>query len=70
MRCIIVNGAILKAETCCTHCGSKIGDRYIREIGSRLIYCDYRCYGIAFKSSVAAIGFLAPSSPRAWTRGS
>ena len=69
MRCIIVNGANLKAEAFCAHCGNKIGDNYIREIGSRLIYCDYRCYSAAFKSSVAVIGYLAPS-PRAWTRSS
>jgi hypothetical protein len=67
MRCIIVNNASLKAEACCTHCGGRIGNGYVREIGSRLTYCDYRCYSVAIKSSVAAIGFLAPS-PSAWSR--
>jgi hypothetical protein len=69
MRCIIVNGANLKAEARCAHCGNNIGDNYIREIGSQLIYCDYRCYSTASKSSVAAIGYLAPSLG-AWTRSS
>jgi hypothetical protein len=67
MRCIIVNNASLKAEACCTHCGGRIGNGYVREIGSRLTYCDYRCYSVAIKSSVAAIGFLAPS-PSAGSR--
>jgi hypothetical protein len=69
MRCIIVNNANLKVEACCAHCGGRIGKGYVREIGSRLTYCDYRCYSVAFKSSVAAIGFLAPS-PSAWSRRS
>ena len=69
MRCIIVNSANLKAESSCAHCGSKIGKNYVREIGSRLIYCDYRCYSVAFKSSVAALGYRAPS-PSAWSRSS
>jgi len=69
MRCIIVNNANLKAETCCAHCGGRIGKGYVREIGSRLTYCDYRCYNVAIKSSVAAIGYLAPS-PSAWSRRS
>jgi hypothetical protein len=69
MRCIIVNDANLKAEAFCAHCGGRIGNGYVREIGSHLTYCDYRCYSVAFKSSVAAIGFLAPS-PTAWSRRS
>ncbi len=44
MRCIFVNGASLKAEVFCAHCRNKIGESYIREIGTKVIYCDYRCY--------------------------
>jgi hypothetical protein len=69
MQCIIVNDAYLKAVSFCAHCGNRIGESYVREIGSRLVYCDYRCYGVAYKTAIPAIGFLAPS-PRAWTRGS
>ena len=59
MRCIIVNDAYLKAEAFCAHCGNRIGESYVREIGSRLTYCDYRCYGVALKSSTAALGCRA-----------
>lgn len=52
MRCIIVNGAQLKTETLCSHCGNKIGHSYLREIGSRLIYCDITCYGLAVESAL------------------
>jgi hypothetical protein len=44
MRCVLVNNANLKSDTCCSYCSKKIGDSYAREIGSRLIYCDYDCY--------------------------
>ena len=45
MRCILVNGAKLKADTYCFCCRKLIGDNsYIREIGNRRIYCDQNCY--------------------------
>lgn len=44
MRCIIVNDANLKSDAACAHCRNKIAESYIREIGSRRIYCDYHCY--------------------------
>jgi hypothetical protein len=65
MRCIIVNNANLKAKASCAHCGGRIRGGYVREIGSRLIYCDYRCYSVAIRSSIATIGYLAPS-PSVW----
>ena len=57
MRCIIVNDAHLKAIASCTHCHGKIGSNYIREIGTRLIYCGYRCYGDAVELPVMAFAF-------------
>jgi hypothetical protein len=69
MRCIIVNDAYLKTEAFCAHCGNKIGESYVREIGSRLIYCDFRCYGVAFKTSTAALSYRSPVLS-AWTRNS
>lgn len=61
MRCVVVNGAKLKAEMPCAHCGSKIGESYIRDIGSRLIYCDFRCYSNAAEQSALAFGYRAPA---------
>ena len=52
MRCIIVNGAKLKARALCAHCSRPIEDGYIREIGSRLIYCDFHCYSVARETAV------------------
>ncbi len=62
MRCIMVNGAKLKAEMCCVHCSNRIGGSYVREIGSRLIYCDYLCYSIAIGNAALALAYCAQSA--------
>lgn len=50
MRCVIVNRAKLKAEALCAHCRNKIGEGYVREVGSRVLYCNFRCYSIAIEA--------------------
>jgi hypothetical protein len=55
VRCIFVNGAKLKAGAYCAHCHNKIGENYIREIGVRRMYCDYRCYSGAVEVPIAAL---------------
>jgi hypothetical protein len=69
MRCVVVNGAHLKAETSCAHCGDKIGQSYVREIGSRLIYCDFQCYRAAVENALAVLSSRVPALG-AWTRRS
>lgn len=69
MRCIMVNGAKLKAETLCARCGGQIGDGYVREIGSRLIYCDFHCYSTAAETSFPMRDPRQPTI-NAWTRTS
>jgi hypothetical protein len=54
---VLVNGAKLKAETLCAHCGNKVGMNYVREIGTQLIYCDFRCYSVAAGTPLRALGY-------------
>jgi len=61
MRCVLVNGAKLKAEASCAHCGNKVGVNYVREIGNRLIYCDFHCYSVAVDGSVRILGYRTPA---------
>ena len=69
MRCILVNDANLKAEAYCTYCRRKIGDSYIREIGSRFLYCDFACYQCGTATSASPADYVAlPLS--AWTLSS
>lgn len=69
MRCVMVNGAKLKAQAFCAHCNDEIGDSYIREIGTRSVYCDFDCYRVALESSVATRGYYRPAFGT-WTRSS
>jgi hypothetical protein len=61
MRCVIVNGAKLKARASCAHCGQAIRDSYIREMRSRLIYCDFHCYSVWRETSVLTRGYSLPA---------
>jgi hypothetical protein len=71
VRCILVSDASLKSDTRCTYCRKKIRDSYAREIGSRLIYCDYDCYRRAAETPVLALSARARStnttSTNTWT---
>jgi len=69
MRCVLVNGARLKAPTLCAHCGTKISASYVREIGTRIVYCDFRCYRVAVEMSARSLSNGTPT-PRTWTRRS
>lgn len=69
MRCVIVNGAKLKAQALCAHCSQPIGNSYVRETRSRLLYCDFDCYSVALETSVL-IPSYSPLALGAWTRRS
>jgi hypothetical protein len=66
MRCILVSDGNLKSDTYCTYCRKKIGDSSAREIGSRLIYCDYDCYRLAVETLVVTLN-VRVTSANAWT---
>ena len=69
MRFVLVNGRTPCRQTYCVLCCEPIGANYLREIGTRLSYCDHDCYADHRKSAVMALasfakvslGFLAPS---------
>jgi hypothetical protein len=44
MRFILVKGRTPRPQACCVMCDKPIGTRYLREIGTHLIYCDHDCY--------------------------
>jgi hypothetical protein len=59
MRCILVTGAKLKTDSCCSCCCKQIGDGYVREIGTGRVFCDYECYCIAVRAPVVTLQFRA-----------
>jgi hypothetical protein len=62
MRCILVNDASLKAEAYCTYCRKKIGDSYLREIGSKFLYCCYDCYQSGNARAAQPSGYVTPAA--------
>jgi hypothetical protein len=44
MRFILVNGRMPCRQSLCTQCGKQIGASYLREIATRLPYCDPDCH--------------------------
>ncbi|HVU43425.1 MAG: hypothetical protein WB624_02310 [Xanthobacteraceae bacterium] len=69
MRCVIVNGAQLKVDASCAHCGRKIGEGYVRNVRSRKIYCNFDCYRVAVGAPLVAFEQRA-TVPDGWMRQS
>jgi hypothetical protein len=44
MRYILVNGRTPCRQSACALCSKPIGANYLREIATRLPYCDTDCY--------------------------
>ena len=44
MRFVLVNGRTPRPKSCCVMCNHAIAASYLREIGTRLPYCDHKCY--------------------------
>ena len=44
MKFVLVNGRTPRPQSFCALCCEPIGESYLRELGTRLSYCDQRCY--------------------------
>ena len=44
MKFILVNGRSPQPQSFCALCCDSIGESYLREIATRLSYCDHKCY--------------------------
>ena len=44
MKFNVVNGRTPRPQSFCSLCCEAIGESYLREIATRLSYCDQRCY--------------------------
>ena len=44
MKFVLVNGRIPRPESFCALCCEPIGESYLRELATRLSYCDHKCY--------------------------
>ena len=55
MRFILVNGRTPRPQSLCVLCCRPIGASYLREIETRLSYCDHHCYSDHCKKAVMAL---------------
>jgi hypothetical protein len=44
MKFVVVNGRTPRPQSFCTLCCEPIADSYLREVETRLSYCDHECY--------------------------
>ena len=44
MKFILVNGRSPRLQSFCPLCCEPIGEIYLREIATRVSYCDHQCY--------------------------
>jgi hypothetical protein len=55
MRYILVNGRTPSGHPLCARCSEHIGTNYLKEIGTRLFYCDPECYADHCMSAALAL---------------
>src|SRR5215831_2453147 len=55
MKFVLVNGRTPRPQSFCALCCEPIGESYLRELTTRLSYCDHECYA----------GNCRPSAPKA-----
>jgi hypothetical protein len=44
MKFVLVNGRIPRPQSFCALCCESIGESYLREVATRLSFCDHNCY--------------------------
>jgi hypothetical protein len=55
MEFVLVNGRTPRPQAFCVLCCEPIGESYLREIGTRLSYCNQNCYVDHCTDSVLAL---------------
>jgi hypothetical protein len=55
MRFILVNGRTPCRQSVCALCCRPIGQNYLREIKTRLSYCNHDCYADHCEGAVSAL---------------
>jgi hypothetical protein len=55
MRFVLVNGTRPRLRPFCVLCHQPIKASYLRELGTRLPYCDHDCYAVHCKTATLAL---------------
>jgi hypothetical protein len=62
MKFVLVNGRRPRPQSFCALCGEAIGESYLRELTTRLSYCDHTCYAGHCKIAAPALQRPAKAS--------
>ena len=62
MKFVLVNGRTPRTQSFCVLCGELIGESYLRNIATRLAYCNHKCYADHCKVLVLALQYHATAS--------
>jgi hypothetical protein len=62
MKFILVNGRTPRPQSFCALCCEPIGESYLRDVGTRLSYCDDKCYVGRRKAGLPALQNHAQAS--------
>jgi len=62
MRFVLVNGRTPFRQISCVLCSEPIGAGYLRDVRTRLCYCDARCYALHCGAAVLPINNRARAS--------
>jgi hypothetical protein len=55
MRFVLVNDRTPVRRSFCVLCCEPIGEGYVRDVGTRLCYCDVECYALHCRSAAALL---------------
>ena len=56
MKFVLVNGRMPFRQNYCVWCCTPIYTGYLRDIGTRLCYCDHQCYLLYRENSALLLG--------------
>jgi hypothetical protein len=59
---LFVNGRIPSPQSFCALCCEPIGESYMRELATRLSYCDQQCYAVHCNGANQALTNYARAS--------
>jgi hypothetical protein len=68
MKFILVNGRNPRRESLCSLCCEPIGESYLRELTTRLSFCNYDCYLGHCKPALSVLKEHARASRRSRMR--
>jgi hypothetical protein len=62
MKFVLVNGRTPRTQSLCALCRESIGESYLRDIATKLPYCNHECYVDHSKFPVVALQYHAKAS--------